>query len=258
MRKNSQVSMEDRNMNAPIKQPYLCGILALVLVCLIPATFAQSNRLSAEEKAAGWRLLWDGESLAGYHIYGEENAPIDRWSVEGDALRLSPRIEGNDSKVDLVVSEKPYSSFEFAFEWKMSKGGNGGIFYKVVEGKPYPKPWHTGLEMQLLDDAGHEEGQIDTHRAGDLYDLLAARARFANPAGEWNRSRIVISGDKIEQWMNGKKALSVTIGSKKWIRLVAKSKYSELPDFAKSKEGHIVLQDHGDELWFRNLKIREL
>jgi len=129
--------------------------------------------------------------------------------------------------------------------------------YKVVEGDQYPKPWHKGLEMQLLDDGGHEEGLIDTHRAGDLYDMLSTGARLAKATGQWNQTRIVVKGKLIEQWMNGKKALSVTIGSAKWKRIVVKSKYSELSEFAKSKKGHIVLQDHGVKQRLRNLKIRE-
>lgn len=232
--------------------------LLLVLLSLSVATFADLNRLSSKEKADGWKLLFDGSDLSGYRLYGIADGVLERWHIDGDALCLNRRTPEDQSKEDLVVTKKPVGDFEFSFEWKMSIGGNGEIFYKVVEGDQYPKPWHTGLEMQLLDDGGHEEGLIDTHRAGDLYDLHPAGARLAKPTGQWNQSRIVVKGDLIEQWMNGKKALSVTVGSPKWKRMVAKSKYSELSEFAKSKKGHMVLQDHGDKQWLRNLKIREL
>jgi hypothetical protein len=109
----------------------------------------------------------------------------------------------------------------------MSKGGNGGIFYMVKDDPKYEKPWHTGLEMQLLDNAGHEEGLITTHRSGDLYDLIASKSDTTNLAGEWNK-------------------------------LVSYSKYAEWPEYAKIERGHIILQDHGDQIWFRNIKIRDL
>ncbi len=223
------------------------------------ATLAAPNTLTSEERAEGWSLLFDGKNLSGYHVYGDADAPLVRWSIEGDALRLDGRAGENDkSKVDIVVSPKPYGDFELSFEWKMSPGGNGGVFYKVIESPKYPKPWHTGLEMQLLDDEGHEEGKVKTHRAGDLYDMVASRSRSTRPAGEWNTSRIVVSGDQIEQWLNGKQTVSITIGSGRWKRSLKRSKYADLPDFVQSEKGHIVLQDHGDLLWFRNLKIKEL
>ena len=190
----------------------------------------RSSRI-VESKRAGCAAKLDSDLLG---------SPVQ--ASDGDALCLNPRTPNNQSKEDLLITKKPVGDFEFSFEWKMSISGNGGIFYKVVEGDQYPKPWHRGLEMQLLDDGGHEEGLIDTHRAGDLYDIRSAGARLAKPTG---------------QWMNGKKALSVTIGSAKWKRIVVKSKYSELSEFAKSKKRHIVLQDHGDKQRLRNLKIRE-
>lgn len=233
-------------------------VTALALDALVALALAGSNQLSSQEKRDGWRLLFDGADLSEFRLYGIKDGTLERWHIDGDALCLNPRTPEFESKEDLVATKNPVGDFEFSFEWKMSAGGNGGIFYKVVEGDQYPKPWHTGLEMQLLDDEGHKEGLIDTHRAGDMYDLLSARARLAKPVGQWNTSRIVVKGKLVEQWMNGKKALSVRIGSAKWKRAVAKSKYSKLSEFAKSKKGHIVLQDHGDKQWFRNLKIRDL
>lgn len=171
----------------------------------------RSSRI-VESKRAGCAAKLDSDLLG---------SPVQ--ASDGDALCLNPRTPDNQSKEDLVITKKPVGDFEFSFEWKMSISGNGGIFYKVVEGDQYPKPWHRGLEMQLLDDGGHEEGLIDTHRAGDLYDIRSAGARLAKPTGQWNQSRVVVKGKLIEQWMNGKKALSVTIGSAKWKRIVVKA-----------------------------------
>ncbi|MCZ6672220.1 MAG: DUF1080 domain-containing protein [Verrucomicrobia bacterium] len=217
-----------------------------------------ANSLTATETSQGWKLLFDGSDLSGYQIFGIPTADLDRWKIEGETLSLSPRAEGSKSKADLVITSQPIGDFEFSFEWRMSEGGNGGIFYKVKGGTSYEKPWHTGLEMQLLDNAGHEEGLITTHRSGDLYDLIASKSDTSHPAGEWNHSRILVQGNQVEQWMNGSLAVSFEIGSSEWNSLVSNSKYAEWPEYAKIAKGHLILQDHGDQIWFKNLKIREL
>ena len=177
---------------------------------------------------------------------------------ENGVLSLAARAEGSKSKVDLIITEQPVGDFEFSFEWKMSPGGNGGIFYMVKDDPKYSKPWHTGLEMQLLDNTGHEEGKIKTHRSGDLYDLIASSKDTTLPAGEWNQSKIVRRRNMVEQWMNGHLAVSFTIGSEEWKELIAKSKYAEWSEYGKIDQGHIILQDHGDQISFRNLMLKEL
>ncbi len=214
------------------------------------------NVLSQAEKAEGWSLLFDGASLGNASIYNDSSQKPERWGVKAGSLYLLPRPEGSKSKEDLIITTEPIDDFEFAFDWKVEPGGNSGIFYRTSLDTRYEKPWHTGLEMQLLDNALHKEGKIETHKAGDLYDLFAAKEGVVKAGGQWNHSRILVVGGMIQHWMNGEEVLSVEIGSDAWNRQVSKSKYASLPDFAKFDQGHILLQDHGDALWFKNLKIR--
>lgn len=229
----------------------IIGILALTLWACSP-----NDREEATETS--WIELFDGSHLNHYRIFGFPNASMERWTAADGVLILSARPEGSKSKVDLIITEKPVGDFEFSFEWNIAPGGNGGVFYMVKDDPEHTKPWHTGLEMQLLDNAGHKEGKIETHRSGDLYDLIASSSDRTLPAGEWNHSRIVRRGKSVEQWMNGNLAVSFTIGSPEWNQLVSKSKYAEWPEFGKVDRGHIILQDHGDQIAFRNLKLREL
>lgn len=212
--------------------------------------------------ADGWTMLFDGrpEQLAGAHLYNLPGATPERWTVMGDVLTLASRTEspGKRVKEDLVITPHGYRDFELELDWKASVGANGGIFYKSIEGSAYEKPWHTGLEYQLLDNANHEEGKIDTHRAGDLFDLIAASSSVARPALAWNRTRIVVKGTTFEHWLNGEKIVAADTASPEWKRLVASSKYSQLTNFAQSVSGQIILQDHGDRLWFKTIRIREL
>ena len=211
-----------------------------------------------ETNQSEWVSLFDGSDLSNYRIFGFPDADRDRWSAKDGVLSLAARAEGSKSKLDLIITPNPVGNFEFSFEWKMSPGGNGGIFYMVKEDPKYTKPWHTGLEMQLLDNEGHVEGKIETHRSGDLYDLIASSKDTTLPAGEWNHSRIIRRGNEVEQWMNDHLAVSFTIGSDSWKQLISKSKYAEWPEFGKIDRGHLILQDHGDQISFRNLQLKEL
>ena len=228
----------------------LCALMALSWSC--------SNTSVKSGPETAWTELFDGSDLSQYRIFAFPDANMDRWSAKDGTLNLAARAEGSKSKVDLIITTKPVGDFEFSFEWNISAGGNGGIFYMVKDDPKYTKPWHTGLEMQLLDNAGHDEGQIQTHRSGDLYDIIASNKDTTKSAGEWNHSRIVRRGNEVEQWMNGNLAVSFTIGSDEWNQLVSKSKYVDWPEFGKVDSGHIILQDHGDQIAFRNLKLREL
>jgi hypothetical protein len=251
----------DLKLQRTFSIPLLTAAISLLMIGCAKSKNADSssnNKLTYEEGSQGWDLLFDGSDLSHYRLFGFPDAELDRWSIEGDTLNLSARAEGSTSKADLILTRESVGDFDFSFEWKMSKGGNGGIFYMVKDDNKYEKPWHTGLEMQLLDNAGHKEGLINTHRSGDLYDLIASKKDTTNPAEDWNHSRIVRKGNSVEQWMNGNLAVSFTIGSSEWNKLVADSKYAVWPEYGKIERGHIILQDHGDQIAFRNLKIREL
>lgn len=241
----------------PSPYPISRSMKAVVCLLFAFASWSCSNTSEESNAAESWIELFNGSDLSQYRIFGFPDANMDRWSAKDGTLNLAAREEGSKSKVDLIITEKPVGDFEFSYEWNISAGGNGGIFYMVKDGLKYAKPWHTGLEMQLLDNAGHEEGAIETHRSGDLYDLISSDKDTTKPAGEWNHSRIVRKGKVVEQWMNGNLAVSFTIGSEQWNQLVSKSKYAEWPEFGKIDRGHIILQDHGDQIAFRNLRLRE-
>ncbi len=157
-----------------------------------------------------------------------------------------------------LYSAKEYGDFEFSWEWKIAPGGNSGVKYRVTA---YEKKGRLGPEYQLLDDNKHADAKVGAHRqSAALYDLLPpdAAAKKLNPPGEWNTSKIVVRGTKLEHWLNGAKVVEVDTASEAWKAAHAKSKFKNVTDFAQNPKGHLLLQDHGDEIWFRNLAIREL
>lgn len=209
---------------------------------------ASANTLTAEEREAGWRLLFDGASLDGWRGYRRETAP-DGWAaVDGTLTRVG---RGGD-----LITEEEFGSFELALEWKVEEGGNSGVLYLATE-EP-DRIWEGAPEMQVLDDAGHRDGRSPLTSAGAVYGLFPAPRGAVKPAGEWNRARIVVDGDRVEHWLNGTRVVQYVLGSDDWTRRVAESKFSEWPIFGQARRGHIGLQDHGDPVWFRNVKIREL
>lgn len=249
--------------------PRLPHPLHLLSACLLGGFLGcspQADQTSAPDPepvlVEGWEVLFDGEETqaAKFHLYNQPDVFPERWKVEDGILTLAGRKEspGLRAKEDIVISPRPYLDFELELEWKMSVGANGGIFYKVVQDPKYDKPWHTGLEYQLLDDDNHEEGLIESHRAGDLYDLMGASADVVNPAMEWNHTRLVVRGTMIEHWLNGELIVQEDTASAAWDELVADSKYAALTEFARPIPGDILLQDHGDRAWYRNIRIREL
>jgi cytochrome c551/c552 len=233
------------------------------------AVSENTPRSSAAEQTAGeWRDLFDGKSLDGWRNYGRETSSVEKWRVEDGELTLaqdgafpmwglikSVMIGGGSN--DLIYHREKFKNFELSLEWKISENGNSGIFYLVAD-ETEKTPWLTGVEMQVLHNEGHSDGKIITHRAGDLYDLIAAEPETVRGPGQWNEVRIRIQNNRIEHWLNGVKVVEVTRGSDTWNDLVAASKFSDMPRFGKSDEGYIVLQDHGDPVWYRNIRVRDL
>lgn len=200
--------------------------------------------------ASDWRPLFNGTDFTGWRGY--KGAPVpSRWRVEEGVIALATEGAGGD----LVTSEE-FGDFELELEWKVSEGGNSGIFYFVQEPEAAPYTWATGLEMQVLDDARHSDGKLETHRAGALYDLIAPAKAAARPAGEWNQVRILVRDGTIEHWLNGERIVATRYGDAAWNAKVAGSKFKTMPHFAKVPRGRIALQDHGDRVWFRNIRIR--
>ena len=230
--------------------------IALPVSALILATglgFAadadDQNELTAAEKSAGWVLLFDGDH-AGEHLraYKGDKVP-DAWKVEDDCLVL--RGKGGD-----LVTKDEYKDFEFSIDWKISEGGNSGIMWRVTEDHGYP--WETGPEMQVLDDAKHADGKSRLTSAGACYALYPAPEGAVKPAGQWNTARILVVGPKVTYTLNGVKTAEFDMSSQEWKDKLANSKFKSMPDFGKRPAGHIAIQDHGDVVWYRNIKIRPI
>ena len=197
-----------------------------------------------------WEVLFDGKTVNGIRGYRQAGFPSEDWVVVDGALKTIP-----GHGVDLI-SENIYKDFELELEWKVSTGGNSGIFYYATEEGDYI--WQSAPEMQVLDNDTHTDGKNTLSSAGALYDLIMPSNVTLKPVGEFNKVRIKAKDNKIEHWVNGNKVLEYNYGSDEMWDLVAKSKFNTMPLFAKSDEGHIGFQgDHG-EIWYRNIKIRKL
>lgn len=224
-----------------------------------PVKKPADNVLTTEQRKAGWRLLFDGKSTKGWRNYQSDTIGA-AWKVDAASLHLDPAekegwqtVGGGD-----IVTEEVYENYELYLEWKLAPGGNSGLIYGVVENDDYQYVWHTGPEYQMLDNPAHPDGVIKTHRAGDLYDFKSSRFVTVNAGGEWNRTRLIVNKGKVEHWLNGYKVIEYDQRLPAWDRMIARSKFKDLPGFGKARKGHIALQDHGDPVWFKNIRIREL
>lgn len=223
-------------------------LLSLLPVATAVATEAH-NRLTAEEKAAGWQLLFDGESLEQWRTYRKPAADFEWQAIDGE-LTLTRRGGGD------LITRETWSNFELALDWKISEGGNSGIF--VLAGESSEPIFFLAPEIQILDDARHPDGALATHRSGSLYDMIAAPPESQKPAGEWNTVLITHNKGRLQVWQNGVQTVDIQIGGERWVALVANSKFADWEGFGTLTSGHIGLQDHGDVVRFRNLKIRSL
>ncbi|MEO0900065.1 MAG: family 16 glycoside hydrolase [Bacteroidota bacterium] len=216
------------------------------------------NTLSLAEKRAGWQLLFDGKTTNGWKGF-KKDVVGSSWKIEEGNLTLQ-RDPSTNKITDggEIMTEKEYDNFELSLEWKISTAGNSGIFYLAKEDDNLKEIWHSALEMQVLDNVLHPDGAIEKHRAGDLYDLIQCKFVAVNPPGEWNHIRIIHNEGKLEHWLNGRKVVETDIRSEEWTELVAGSKFNEYPAFGKAEKGHIALQDHSDNVWYRNIKIRPI
>jgi len=225
----------------------------------------QLNQLTDAEKAQGWLLMFDGTTSDGWRGYNKTNFPA-AWVVEDGTLKCrSEESRGDTGKVDggdIVYLKQLFSDFDLRLEWKISEAGNSGVFYlaKEIPGWPIYK---SGLEMQILDNEKNPDsnrGRDGNRKAGSLYDLITANPQNAKPVGEWNSIEIICLQGKVVHRQNGVKILEYELWTPEWKALVSKSKFSGLnPDWENiAKEGVIGLQDHGNDVWFRNIKIRTL
>jgi cytochrome c len=224
-----------------------------------PAQAPVPNVLTEKEKQEGWRLLFDGKSATGWRKF-KGDKPGSAWKIKDGSLMLdnSKLKDGHTIDGGDLMTKDEYENYELSIEWKIQKCGNSGVIYNVVEGDKYDYVWQTGPEMQVLDNICHPDGRLEKHRAGDLYDLIESKFVAVNPAGEWNQARLIANKGKYEFWLNGYKVVEFEMHTKDWDDMVAKSKFKDMPDFGKATKGHIALQDHGNQVWYRNIKIREL
>jgi hypothetical protein len=237
------------------------------------------NTLSAADRAAGWRLLFDGKTFAGWRGLGATGIPAEHWKIVDGAIEkvaaknVSKQANGRPVAGGDLMTEETFGDFELAWEWRVTPGANSGLKYNVSEalstGQPEtvlrpatgtPGASHSaiGFEYQMIDDDHHPDGRLVKHKTGDLYDLISSNERkHVKPVGEWNESRVVFRGNHGEHWLNGEKVVDYELGTPAMAAAVAASKF-KMPWFAERRRGHIVLQDHNDEVYFRSIRIRPL
>jgi hypothetical protein len=240
---------------------------AVLFAAVPPLSLAQGagaectahNVLTAQEKAAGWELLFDGRSTTGWHGFNQQ--ALDAWTIEDCALKTvgTAGNYGSDKRADLVT-DREFASFELALEWKATTAGNSGIMYGVVEDPKYDAAWRTGPEYQLVDDVGFPQKLAPERTTAADYSMTAPdpSQKVLKPVGEWNTSRLVVRGAHVEHWLNGRKVLEFERWSPAWNALRDSGKWKSAPDYAKARSGRIAIQDHGSIFWFRNVKIRPL
>jgi alpha-3'-ketoglucosidase len=231
-------------------------LLSTLVACGGSAGDAANNVLTADEQADGWTLLFDGVSTDGWRGYGRDDFPTGGWVVEGGELvgqSTSGDMDGGD-----IITIAEYTDFELVFDFKVGPEGNSGVFYRVKE--------HDGVglfqvaaEYQVLDDPAYiAMGTMDmnTHLTGDNYDLHPTAEKTMHPTGEWNTGRIVVEGDHVEHWLNGRMTVEFDMYTDEWEALVAASKFGVEEYYSRAPAGSIGLQDHGTPVWYRNMKIR--
>lgn len=217
------------------------------------------NQLSEQEIEDGWKLLFDGESADLWRGYNMDSFPQQGWQIENGLLQFQPSTVENQSQGLDIITRETYTDFEFKLEWMVEESGNSGIFYHVLEQER--EIYWSGPEMQILDNENHPDaaqGVDGNRKAGSLYDLIPANPQNTNPFGEWNSVKIVSDGPVVEHWQNGEKVLEYERWTEDWFDMLHESKFQCYPEFGAIRNGHIGLQDHGDIVKFRNIKIREL
>lgn len=232
-----------------MKSYYLSAIVLIIMM-----SYGSSNGQDNNNK--GFTPLFDGKSTDGWHSYGKTTVG-KAWKVEDGAIHLDPAARQNDEG-DLVT-DKEYTNFHLKIDWKVAANANSGILFHINENsEKYHQTYSTGPEMQVIDNDGHPDGKIIKHRAGDLYDLVKSTTEPVKPVGEWNTAEIISSKGKLKFILNGVVIVSTSQFDDNWKNLIANSKFAKWEGFGTFTTGKISLQDHGNEVWFRNIMIKEL
>ena len=220
-----------------------------------PAKQIPLNSLTDNEVKQGWELLFDGKTTGSWKQFGKEGM-ASAWKIKDNALAFDKTVKKEGSHD--IVTVKEYENFEFVLDWKIDKCGNSGIMFNVIDNGKFSYPWLTGAEMQVIDNLCHPDAVFKTHRAGDLYDLIQTKSVTVNETLEWNTIRIISNKGHVEFWQNGYKVVQFQMDTDEWRNMIKNSKFKDMPDFGLAKKGRISLQDHGDNVWYRNIRIREL
>lgn len=220
----------------------------------VPAVTTAAAQLTDEQKANGWRLLFDGQTTNGWEFF--KDLPNDSWEVSDGTLHCKAFVDGVENKRSDIMTTEEFENFELAFDWKITPQGNSGVMFRVTEENP--QPYHSGPEYQVLDDEGYPGDPKANQLSGGSYDMYEVPTAKPNALGEWNQSKLVVNGNHVEHWLNGTKVLEYEIGSDDWKKRKAASKWKDVPTYSMSKKGHIDIQDHNHEVWYKNIMIKTL
>ncbi|MYF69857.1 MAG: DUF1080 domain-containing protein [Proteobacteria bacterium] len=245
--------------SAMLRSSYkICLCLSSMLV-FAGSGFAQDAAVPGADGDSVWQWLFDGSDLDRWREYNKDGPISPAWVVEDGVLAFQPDRKTSPDSVGIITREQ-FADFELELQWKISAGGNSGIFFHVTEHEGMVRPSLTGLEMQILDDDRHRDGAEPKTSAGSAYALYAPSRTTVRPVGEWNLARIVSVGGRVEFWLNGERIVEFDRDSEDWRQRYAASKFSAPPfeHFGVARRGHIGLQDHADPVFFRNIRIRRL
>ncbi|MEP6616792.1 MAG: DUF1080 domain-containing protein [Ginsengibacter sp.] len=237
-----------------MKPNIIVATIAVTILSCSSSRMVTDNHLTNREKNEGTKLLFDGNTMKGWRSY--QDKPSDSWMVSNGTLYCKgSSTNKSDKRADLITTDQ-FENFDLSIDWKISPQGNSGIIYMVTE--EYPASYLSGPEYQIIDDKNFPEKLETWQMTAANYAMDPAPTAAPNPVGEWNHTHIIVNKGHVEHWLNGKKVVDYELWNDEWKKHKLAGKWKDAPGYGMSKKGHIALQDHGSEAWFRNIKIREL
>jgi hypothetical protein len=241
--------------NAPQKEAMVESEEVVEEHLVIISDDGADNTLTQEEADNGWTLLFDGQSMDLWRVFNTDT--LFGWEVKGGEMVAlgTAGLEGLGSD---IVSKEEFTNFELSLEWKVSTAGNSGVFFNVVEGEDLHAVYESGPEYQLIDDIGFPMKLEDWQKSGANYAMHAPTKVNSNPAGEWNHTKITVNNGKVTHELNGMVVVTYELWTPEWEALKQEGKWKEVPTYGQARSGHLALQDHGNQSWFKNIKVRRL